>query len=65
MPFNHESASKAGTKSKRGPVKHPPVKTKMAQLFEDLIADLFLKQRQAFNSTKNQTCTITLKLYRA
>jgi hypothetical protein len=41
MPFNPESARKAGTKSKRGPVKPPPVKTKMAQLFEDLIADLF------------------------
>ena len=41
MPFNSESARKAGTKSKRGPVKQPPVKTKMAQLFEDLIADLF------------------------
>ena len=40
MPFNHESARKAGTKSKRGPVKPPPVKTKMAQLFEDLIQDL-------------------------
>ena len=40
MPFNPESARKAGTKSKRGPVKQPPVKTKMAQLFEDLIQDL-------------------------
>ncbi len=40
MPFNTESARKAGTKSKRGPVKSPPVKTKMAQLFEDLIHDL-------------------------
>jgi hypothetical protein len=43
MPFNPESARKAGTKSKRGPVKPPPVKTKMAQLFEDLIADFFKK----------------------
>ncbi len=40
MPFNPESARKAGTKSKRGPVKPPLVKTKMAQLFEDLIQDL-------------------------
>jgi hypothetical protein len=40
MPFNPESARKAGSKSKRGPVKPPPVKTKMAQLFEDLIQDL-------------------------
>ncbi len=40
MPFNPESARKAGSKSKRGPIKRPPVKTKMVQLFEDLIADL-------------------------
>ena len=40
MPFNPESARKAGSKSKRGPIKPPPVKTKMVQLFEDLIADL-------------------------
>ena len=40
MTFNPESARKAGSKSKRGPVKPPPVKTKMVQLFEDLIADL-------------------------
>lgn len=45
MPFNRESARKAGSKSKRGPVKPPPVKTKMAQLFEDLIADL-LKNKE-------------------
>jgi hypothetical protein len=44
MPFNPESARKAGSKSKRGPIKSPPVKTKMAQLFEDLIADLFKKK---------------------
>ncbi len=40
MPFNPESARQAGSKSKRGPIKPPPVKTKMVQLFEDLIADL-------------------------
>ena len=45
MPFNPESARKAGSKSKRGPVKKPPVKTKMALLFEDLIADL-LKNKE-------------------
>lgn len=40
MPFNPESARKAGSKSRRGPIKPAPVKTKMVQLFEDLIADL-------------------------
>jgi hypothetical protein len=45
MPFNPESARKAGSKSKRGPIKSPPVKTKMVQLFEDLIADL-LKNKE-------------------
>jgi hypothetical protein len=40
MPFNPESARKAGTKSKRGPAKDVPVKTQMMLLFEDLIQDL-------------------------
>lgn len=40
MPFNPESARKAGTKSKRGPIKEVPVKTQMMLLFEDLIQDL-------------------------
>ncbi len=34
MPFNPESARKAGSKSKRGPGKPPPVKTKMAELLK-------------------------------
>jgi hypothetical protein len=40
MPFNPESARKAGSKSKRGPSKDVPVKTQMMLLFEDLIRDL-------------------------
>jgi hypothetical protein len=40
MPFNPESARKAGSKSKRGPTKEVPVKTQMMLLFEDLIQDL-------------------------
>lgn len=40
MPFNAESARKAGSKSKRGPTKDVPVKTQMMLLFEDLIQDL-------------------------
>ena len=40
MPFNPETARNAGSKSKRGPTKTPPVKTNMVQLFEDLIEDL-------------------------
>lgn len=40
MTFNKESGSKAGKKSKRGPAKEVPVKTKMILLFEDLIEDL-------------------------
>jgi hypothetical protein len=40
MPFNPESARKAGSKSKRGPSKDVPVKTQMMLLFEDLIQDL-------------------------
>jgi hypothetical protein len=40
MPFDQESARKAGSKSKRGPTKDVPVKTQMMLLFEDLIQDL-------------------------
>ena len=40
MPFNPESARKAGSKSKRGPTKDVPVKNQMMLLFEDLIQDL-------------------------
>jgi len=40
MPFNPESARKAGSKSKRGPTKDVPLKTQMMLLFEDLIQDL-------------------------
>jgi hypothetical protein len=40
MPFNPESARKAGSKSKRGPTKDVPVKTQIMLLFEDLIQDL-------------------------
>jgi hypothetical protein len=40
MPFNPESARKAGSKSKRGPTKDVPVKTQMMLLFEDLIQDI-------------------------
>ena len=40
MPFNPESARKAGSKSKRGATKDVPVKTQMMLLFEDLIQDL-------------------------
>ena len=40
MPFNPESARKAGSKSKRGPTKDVPIKTHMTALFEDLIQDL-------------------------
>ena len=52
MPFNPESARKAGSKSKRGPIKKPPVKTKMALLFEDLIQDLIKNKEKLSNQQK-------------
>ena len=59
MPFNPESARKDGSKSKRGPVKPPPVKTKLAQLFEDLIQDL-IKNKEKLSIQQNRAYYLTL-----
>ena len=40
MPFNPESARKAGSKSKRGPIKEVPIKSQTMLLFKDLIQDI-------------------------
>ena len=53
MPFNPESARKAGSKSKRGPTKDVPVKTQMMLLFEDLIQDLIKNKEKYLFSKKS------------
>ena len=52
MPFNPESARKAGSKSKRGPTKDVPVKTQMMLLFEDLIQDLIKNKEKLYIQQK-------------
>jgi len=46
MPFNPESAKKAGKKSKRGPAKkeEPNLQEKMELLFEKVLDDLLMNQ---------------------
>ena len=45
MPFNPNSAKKAGKKSKRGPAKKegPSIKEKMEMLYEKVLDDLLVK----------------------
>ena len=54
MPFNPESAKIAGSLSKRGPAKvlHPTTKEKLNILYEDLLEDLIINQKDLSNSEK-------------
>ena len=46
MPFDSKSASEAGKRSKRGPVKKelPTIKEKMEMLYEKVLDDLLVNQ---------------------
>ena len=46
MPFDSKSASEAGKRSKRGPVKKelPSIKEKMEMLYEKVLDDLLANQ---------------------
>ena len=48
MPFDPNSAKKAGKKSKRGPVKkeEPSIKEKMELLYEKVLDDLLVNQEK-------------------
>ena len=54
MPFNPESAKIAGSLSKRGPaeVLPPTTKEKLNILYEDLLEDLIINQKDLSNSEK-------------
>jgi hypothetical protein len=58
MPFDPNSAKKAGKKSKRGPAKKevPSIKEKMELLYEKVLDDLLINQ-------KNLTKTERVKLF--
>ena len=48
MPFDPNSAKKAGKKSKRGPAKKevPSIKEKMEMLYEKVLDDLLINQEK-------------------
>ena len=54
MPFNTETAKAAGKRSKRGPSKvlPPTIKEKPNILYEDLLEDLIINQKDLSNSEK-------------
>ena len=54
MPFNPESAKIAGSLSKRGPAKvlPPTTKEKLNILYEGLLEDLIINQKDLSNSEK-------------
>ena len=58
MPFNPNTAKKAGKKSKRGPAKKegPSIKEKMEMLYEKVLDDLLVNQ-------ENLTKTERVKLF--
>jgi len=60
MPFDSKSASEAGKRSKRGPVKKelPTIKEKMEMLYEKVLDDLLVNQDKL---TKTERDKFTLE----
>ena len=59
MPFDPNSAKKAGKKSKRGPAKKegPSIKEKMELLYEKVLDDLLINQEKSHqNRTGKALC---------
>ena len=61
MPFDPNSAKKAGKKSKRGPAKKegPSIKEKMEMLYEKVLDDLLINQDKL---TKTDVRMVTINL---
>ena len=61
MPFDPNSAKKAGKKSKRGPAKKegPSIKEKMEMLYEKVLDDLLINQEKL---TKTDVRMVTINL---
>jgi hypothetical protein len=61
MPFDLNSAKKAGKKSKRGPAKKegPSIKEKMEMLYEKVLDDLLVNQE---NLTKTERVKVFVTL---
>ena len=64
MPFNSKSASEAGKRSKRGPVKKelPSIKEKMEMLYEKVLDDLLANQDK-LTKTERVKLFVTLSGY--
>ena len=64
MPFDPNSAKKAGKKSKRGPAKNeePSIKEKMELLHEKVLDDLLLNQEK-LTKTERVKLFVTLSNY--
>jgi len=64
MPFNQESASNAGKKSKRGLAKkeQPSIKEKMELLYEKVLDDLLVNQDK-LTKTERVKVFVTLSNY--
>ena len=64
MPFDPNSAKKAGKKSKRGPVKkeEPSIKEKMELLYEKVLDDLLINQEK-LTKTERVKLFVTLSAY--
>ena len=64
MPFDPNSAKKAGKKSKRGPAKKegPSIKEKMEMLYEKVLDDLLINQGK-LTKTERVKLFVTLSGY--
>ena len=64
MPFDSKSASEAGKRSKRGPVKKelPTIKEKMEMLYEKVLDDLLVNQDK-LTKTERVKLFVTLSGY--
>ena len=64
MPFDSNSAEKAGKKSKRGPAKkeEPSIKEKMEMLYEKVLDDLLINQEK-LTKTERVKLFVTLSGY--
>jgi hypothetical protein len=64
MPFDPNSAKKAGKKSKRGPAKKegPSIKEKMEMLYEKVLDDLLINQDK-LTKTERVKVFVTLSNY--
>ena len=64
MPFDLKSASNAGKKSKRGPVKkeESTIKQKMELLYEEILDDLLVNQK-SLTKTERVKLFVTLSGY--